>query len=628
VTLTRTFVCSTRPPRRTTLIAAWALVLLQVAPSLAQQGDKKPPANKPPPAAAAAAAAPAKPVSSKVFAQAKDAFGRSDYQGAARLCWKYVAGSKQGAEKFESAQFFLAQSLEKLGFYHGAVEYYFQVANNRRTPELLPRTIKALESISLSQPFDEDMIIRDLIGDTDFGNLPDDLADFVFYWQGMTNLERSLAAWASERFAKISRRGFYFFRALYVSSIRLLNPASPEDQEEAVTSFARLFGGLDLGAGLEALRRRGEGDAKLAYSLKALINEDNAINVRFRRLPKGWPVHLAMLGLARVAAETEILLKRAKDTDEEALGLPLAYNVQIGGMPVYRRSIRFEDRGPAIKAVAARYDPVRRIHGLALHSQSRLLYEQKQYAAAYSTLGRIPPRTELGSEILLERAWSKFKAGNPHRAMGLLYALDAPVFRNLFAPEKYILRALIYRRFCHFRASKLAARRFRQIHSKALREIRAGVPLLEIERVREPALRRVQSRKLFLFLRLLKSERAKLHKYDDDDEWRGVGLYRHLRKLYLQKIRKVKDDLKRSLEQSTAEVAEEMLQAEEQVNLLEYEVGQAIFQRVSETSSTTLRKRAAKVPISSERVYYRFGGEYWTDELPHYKFNIEDRCVE
>ena len=41
-----------------------------------------------------------------------------------------------------------------------------------------------------------------------------------------------------------------------------------------------------------------------------------------------------------------------------------------------------------------------------------------------------------------------------------------------------------------------------------------------------------------------------------------------------------------------------------------------------------MRKRAAKVPISSERVYYRFSGEYWTDELPHYKFNIEDRCVD
>ena len=71
-----------------------------------------------------------------------------------------------------------------------------------------------------------------------------------------------------------------------------------------------------------------------------------------------------------------------------------------------------------------------------------------------------------------------------------------------------------------------------------------------------------------------------------------------------------------------------MLQAEEQVNLLEYEVGQAIFQRLSESGAmTSARKRAARIPLSSERVYYKFSGEYWTDELPHYKFNIEDRCV-
>lgn len=610
--------------------------LLLAGPAAAQPDNAENPAGaQSPPAAGdpakpepAKAEPPVAAVSSKVFAQAKDAFGRGNYVRAARLCWKYVHGNKPGAEKYESAQFFLAQSLHKLGFYHGAVEYYFQVANTRRSPELLPRSIKELETISLSQPFDEGMIIRDLIGDTDFGDLPDDLADFVYYWQGLTNLRRGLAEWSSERFAKIHRRGYYFFQALYVASIRLLHSGSESDREEAVTAFARLFGGLDLGSALEALRRRGEGDAKLAYAVKALINDDNAINIRFRRLPKGWPIHLAMLGLARVAAETEVLLKRAKDTDEESLGLPIAYNVSIGGMPVYRRALRFENRGPAIKAVAARYDGVREIHGRALHSLSRLLYEQKQYAAAYNTLGEIPRRTELASEVLLERAWSKFKAGNPHRAMGLLYALDAPVFRKLFAPEKYILRALIYRRFCHFRAAKLAARKFRQVYGQALRDIRAGVPLIEIERVREPALRRVQSRKLFLFLRLLRNERARLKDHNDGDEWGGVGLYRHLRRLYLQKIKQTKQDLKQSLDESTAEVAEEMLRAEEQVNLLEYEVGQAIFQRVSETGSTTLRKRAAKVPISSERVYYRFGGEYWTDELPNYKFNIQDRCVD
>src|SRR5512136_1351147 len=81
-----------------------------------------------------------------LFSQAKDAFGRNAYQEAAALCYRFIVGAKQGAEKVESAQFYLAASLEKLGYYHGAVEYYFQVANNRQTPELLPRALRSLEA--------------------------------------------------------------------------------------------------------------------------------------------------------------------------------------------------------------------------------------------------------------------------------------------------------------------------------------------------------------------------------------------------------------------------------------------------------------------------------------------------
>ena len=42
---------------------------------------------------------------------------------------------------------------------------------------------------------------------------------------------------------------------------------------DEIVTFARLFGALDLTAALESLRRRGESDSKLAYSLKALLND-------------------------------------------------------------------------------------------------------------------------------------------------------------------------------------------------------------------------------------------------------------------------------------------------------------------------------------------------------------------
>lgn len=566
-------------------------------------------------------------VSGKLFVQAREAFAKEEYAQTATLCWKYLAKNTTSADKYESAQFFLAQSLEKLGLYHGAVEYYFQVASNRRTPELLPRAIRGLERLALERPIDEGLILRDLIGDTDFGTLPDDLGDFVHYWQGLNNLQRGLDGWARERFLKIDRKGYYFFAAIFAATTRLLKPSDEATMTIAAQTVAQLLGPLDLGAALESLRRRGESDSKLAYTLKALLNDDNQIEVNYRRLPEGWEIELALLAYARIAAEAEAVLLRTKETDEEALGKPFSYQVQIGGIPIYRRAPNFEERAPAIQAARAKAIPMRKIHGLALHSLARLLYEQKRYAAAYDTLSLIPPNTELSSEILLERAWAKYKSGDPHRAMGLLYAMDAPVYRSLFAPEKYVLKGLIYREFCHYRAAKVAARQFRIAYEDTIRAIRNGDDPKTIKSVRKAALRRGESRKLFLFSRALRDERDAIA--DLDDEWEQSGLKKQLQSLYETKINQTKSDVEQSLDGSAKEVAEEMLDTEEQVNLLEYEVGQAIFQRVGEDEGSAVsRTRAPKVPLSSERVYYRFTGEYWTEELPLYKFNIDDRCVD
>jgi hypothetical protein len=563
----------------------------------------------------------------KLFARAKEAISKEEWSKAADLCFRFLATASKGAEKYEAAQLFLAVALHKLGFYHGAVEYYFQVANTRRSPALLPRAIRALEEIGLHKPIDEGLVLRDLIGDTDFGSsLPRDLADYVYYWQGMTNLRRGLHLWANERFHRIRRIGYYHYLAMYTASVRLLAPGKRKARKAAVENFAHLFGPLDLSSALESLRRRGESDSKLAYALKALINQDNQVRVHYSALPKKWDIELALLGFARISAETAILVKRSKETDEEELGRPFSYQVSIGGIPIYRRAPRYEKRAAMIKEVAKRREAVRKVLGKSRHALARLLYEQKRYAAAYDALGKIPGGTELSSQILLERAWAKYRAGDPHRAMGLLFALDAPVYKNLFAPEKYVLRGLIYRRFCHYRAAKIAARRFRLNYAKTLRAIRRGTALSRIRNVREAALRRGETFKLHLFYRSIVTEMRRL---PDQKDWKKSGLFRQLARLYKSKRRQIRAKLLRELDFTAKEVGEDMLRTEEQVFLLEYEVGQAIFERVGESSGVAkIRKPASKVPVSSSRVYYRFNGEYWTDELPRYKFNIEDRCVE
>ena len=55
--------------------------------------------------------------------------------------------------------------------------------------------------------------------------------------------------------------------------------------------------------------------------------------------------------------------------------------------------------------------------------------------------------------------------------MGILTTLDAPSFRDEFLPDKYLLRAIIYRDLCHYLPSKRAAKELTRRFADSLESI-------------------------------------------------------------------------------------------------------------------------------------------------------------
>ena len=107
------------------------------------------------------------------------------------------------------------------------------------------------------------------------------------------------------------------------------------------------------------------------------------------------------------------------------------------------------------------------------------------------------------------------------------------------------------------------------------------------------------------------------------------GLRAHLDNLYgaggarLERLRSV------AVRHGSEEVAERLLAAREQANLLEYEVGVSIHKRVNDAEGKVWRRPEPQVvPRTGDKNFYRFNGEFWTDELPDMRFLIENRCVE
>ncbi len=82
----------------------------------------------------------------------------------------------------------------------------------------------------------------------------------------------------------------------------------------------------------------------------------------------------------------------------------------------------------------------------------------------------------------------------------------------------------------------------------------------------------------------------------------------------------------RHMDDVTAHVVDELLRVEQQINLIDYEVGVGIFKSGS-TASSNATLRPEDIPAQSSEVYYHFDGEYWSDELNDYTVLADNRCV-
>ncbi len=489
-------------------------------PGKESKDAKKPVAPAPPPAKASEAApadlkdikgpeVPLEKAGPEVFDEGVRLFYNKSYAKACQRLWDYIGSNEPGAENYGYAEYFLAMSFKELGFTHATAEYLFNVAKNRTKAELLPDALTELERITRQGHFDQELILKDLIYDTSFGYLRDDLRDFVEYYQGYLDYQNGFIDWGEKHFSNIRKETYYEYKARYIKAV---------------------------------------------YGL-VKFDPDAAIKI---------------LG--------EILDSNIKQSD---------------------------------------------VINNARQSLARILFEQKKYKEAYKMYETIDSPIEKQATVFLEEAWVQYYLKNYRRAMGLLYALEAPAFYRYFNPEKYVLKALMYTNLCHYNVAKDAVAEFRQYYGDALSAIYNRVELEKNDVLLDAALQDPALIEISAFQKQLDTELGKLENYES--QWQGNGLSAHLTKIYELKIKEVNRRLKDRLDRAIRAVAESLLEFDEQMNLLEYEIGLSIYKRVKGTPSQHEAVRE-KIPFTGAQVYYPFDGEFWNDELHDLRFFIDDRC--
>jgi TolA-binding protein len=252
----------------------------------------------------------------------------------------------------------------------------------------------------------------------------------------------------------------------------------------------------------------------------------------------------------------------------------------------------------------------------------RILYEKKKYEDAWQVYSQVDSPLPLQDIVMVERAWDRVADGEHQRALGLLVGLGAPVFRNIFSPERFLIRGIALRRLCQYRAAHLAVREFRNTYRVQLDTIKSRSSLAAEPTIRGWAVAGTK------FLRdqtrvndvLTRERDAAAHIGDK-------ALRAHLATVYASDMATVKTAIDKDLEHATEKVAEELLRIDEQMSLVDYEIGAGLF-KASGEGNVAPSQLTIDVPYTgTDNVYFRFDGEYWSDELRDYEVLAADRCV-
>jgi len=256
---------------------------------------------------------------------------------------------------------------------------------------------------------------------------------------------------------------------------------------------------------------------------------------------------------------------------------------------------------------------------------ARLRYEKKDYEGALKAYDMVQlPSLDPGRATLyLEEAWTRYNLGQLRATIGLLTTLDAPTFRDEFLPDKYILRALVYRDLCQYLPAKRAAKELTRRFSDSLEAIRERDDLTQDFRLRRAANSHGSTKRAARFLDSLNLEGEQLGRHAGGFADR---LYKHLQKVYDLAHAEAERLYQQRLEEAVREEADKLLRADEQVRLMEYEVGLKLYERVKRGAKLVQPEKQAA--LTSAQIAFKFTGEYWNDELRSYRVSIPSRCIE
>jgi tetratricopeptide (TPR) repeat protein len=94
------------------------------------------------------------------------------------------------------------------------------------------------------------------------------------------------------------------------------------------------------------------------------------------------------------------------------------------------------------------------ISGDANLALARIYYEQKKFDLSMKHYRRVSRESSSFYDSLFEQSWALFMAGYPNHALGMLFSVRSPFFKEAFNPEATMLASIIYYWMCRYNDSR------------------------------------------------------------------------------------------------------------------------------------------------------------------------------
>ncbi len=305
------------------------------------------------------------------------------------------------------------------------------------------------------------------------------------------------------------------------------------------------------------------------------------------------------------------------------------------------------------------YADLKDIQELAQLGLARVIYAEGGYlfghdqdpgdlfGQAFDEFNKIPRFAKHWRDALFEGAYAAFMNHEPGKALGLLETLHAPVAKEQFVPESWLLQSLIYYSRCLFDETGAALHKmqstYRPIQKSITQLLGAGLDpdvfyrLVQFGGVQHGVTLPAMLRNELLVDETLRGRRSyilelglELQKVKAVDAWRGSDLAEVLTEAITQQralnIQVTGKTVMRDLEIIQSQLKDlngqaeiiKLEMADREKNLLE-----AGYDQESVLAQEKLY-RPAMPPKGIE--YWQFQGEFWPDELGYYRFTVKNAC--